>query len=712
MSQFTSIESCPLLEAQGVFPPLPANDYSVNHAPEFSWVVDLGVPSSQNSPYTSGACWNKLVAFDLISFELYKNGYTPRVIPIDFTTTNNLNEQACDWGFYPTYLNRLPQFLYTCESQSSAWISNSFFTFSNYSSLLRKLSETSLPPPSPYVPQPSPSPPSPYVPQPSPPPPSPPFPPTSPRPSPPPPSPFAGYFVTSSLPFTFGQILSTNEDVMVALDEGKLIAAAIYGTSVDLYAYAGGILTSSHCSSTVNVDTPTLIVGYARIGSSGFWIIRNYWGVNWGVQGYAYLDMASRACNIKYFYTYSMTRPPPTPPPPLQPPPPLPPTVATVSTTVVVAGSVSDFTATVRTELTQAVATEAGVPPAAVTLNVAAASVRLTFTISLPSAAAATNATNSLANVLATPSTASGFLTTSSYTASVVSIVDAPQLLLPPLPPPPMPPPPPSLSNQASGSSQGDPHLQFAHGGVADFRGYDKTFFNILSAPGFSFACRTDFATFMLKHGIQIDGSFFTSAIFSILDEDEIVRITTEASSTVFANITHKKNMTTLHRWSEYKTNDVLIEVRYLSVIVSNERWKVSIVRKPVYNFVSGPRWRFDFSIESKIAESEMTCYPHGIIGQSFDNDQLAVNGKLDQYDKKYVKTSAMAEGAIEGNASDYQVNENDDTLFKFSRFKNTLNDICPTRNISLLSSYFNPRLHTTKENSLSPLVNSAHATR
>ena len=141
--------------------------------------------------------------------------------------------------------------------------------------------------------------------------------------------------------------------------------------------------------------------------------------------------------------------PPPSPPPspaPTPPPSPLPPTAATLSTTVIVSGSVSDFTPTVRTELTDKVATEAGVPSTAVTLDVVSASVQLTFTISLPSAAAATTATNSLATVLASPTAASTFLTTASYTASVVSIPDAPRLLSPPPSPEPTPPPPPPPS--------------------------------------------------------------------------------------------------------------------------------------------------------------------------------------------------------------------------------------------------------------------------
>ena len=54
----------------------------------------------------------------------------------------------------------------------------------------------------------------------------------------------------------------------------------------------------------------------------------------------------------------ALPRPPPSPPPPyVAPPPPLPPTAATLSTTIVVSGSVPDFTAGVRTELTNKVAT-------------------------------------------------------------------------------------------------------------------------------------------------------------------------------------------------------------------------------------------------------------------------------------------------------------------------------------------------------------------
>jgi len=61
---------------------------------------------------------------------------------------------------------------------------------------------------------------------------------------------------------------------------------------------------------------------------------------------------------------------------------------------------------------------------------------------------------------------------------------------------------------------------------------------------------------------------------------------------------------------------------------------------------------------------------PHGLIGQSFDGDDVGVDGAQDDYKgKTEVTTTAMAEGAIEGVASDYRMADKFETSFKFSRF-------------------------------------------
>ena len=63
----------------------------------------------------------------------------------------------------------------------------------------------------------------------------------------------------------------------------------------------------------------------------------------------------------------------------------------------------------------------------------------------------------------------------------------------------------------ASGNK--DPHLNFAHGGTADFRGRDKTYYNFFSAPNLSVNVMTEDATFVInddRGSLTDDGSYIT----------------------------------------------------------------------------------------------------------------------------------------------------------------------------------------------------------
>jgi len=78
----------------------------------------------------------------------------------------------------------------------------------------------------------------------------------------------------------------------------------------------------------------------------------------------------------------------------------------------------------------------------------------------------------------------------------------APHLVRPPSSPPLSLPPP-------GASSSGDPHLAFAHGGTANFRGCEGRYFNMLSTQDLLVNVRTLLATFKLK-GSTVHGSFLT----------------------------------------------------------------------------------------------------------------------------------------------------------------------------------------------------------
>ena len=63
----------------------------------------------------------------------------------------------------------------------------------------------------------------------------------------------------------------------------------------------------------------------------------------------------------------------------------------------------------------------------------------------------------------------------------------------------------------ASGNK--DPHLNFAHGGTADFRGRDKTYYCFFSAPRLSVNVLIEDATFVInddRGSLTVDGSYIT----------------------------------------------------------------------------------------------------------------------------------------------------------------------------------------------------------
>ena len=84
----------------------------------------------------------------------------------------------------------------------------------------------------------------------------------------------------------------------------------------------------------------------------------------------------------------------------------------------------------------------------------------------------------------------------------------------PPPPSPPLPPPTPAPASQSAAPQSNavkDPHLSFAHGGRADFRGRNGTFYNFFSAPGLAVNIKTEGASFTLRAGqLRVDGSFIT----------------------------------------------------------------------------------------------------------------------------------------------------------------------------------------------------------
>lgn len=242
-------------------------------------------------------------------------------------------------------------------------------------------------------------------------------------------------------------------------------------------------------------------------------------------------------------------------------------------------------------------------------------------------------------------------------------------------------------SSSAPAGGSADPHLRLAYGGMTDFRGINDTFFTMLSAPGVNVAMKTNDAVFMIKHNRRVDGSFMTAFAVSAMSGEEAVTVRAVADRETGFHVTDQRGAVLARNgvWSNWTGQGVVVEQLMLTTSIRAHGWEFNATRKPVYNHVTGPRWRFDFTIRPLTPESAWSCFPHGIIGQSFDGSGLALLGKTDDYDSYDVKTAAMAEGAIEGTAQDYVVVP-PKVDFKFSRFHKQPYDHCKPRESADLS--------------------------
>jgi hypothetical protein len=137
-------------------------------------------------------------------------------------------------------------------------------------------------------------------------------------------------------------------------------------------------------------------------------------------------------------------------------------------------------------------------------------------------------------------------------------------------------------------------------------------------------------------------------------------------------------------KYSDYKIDDFQIKTKDISYNIHGCNWDINVTRKPIYNsLTNGLKWRLDMRIQP--IDRRFKTYPHGIIGQSFDDSKLAINGNTDDYsNKRYVKTEAQAEGAIEGSFKDYIMNNVQSPDFKYSRFYVT-EEMLP-RNVNTLT--------------------------
>lgn len=109
---------------------------------------------------------------------------------------------------------------------------------------------------------------------------------------------FVDGFDYATRPCTSGYCTRQDEDTLLK----NLVESGAPSICLDASAfddYVKGIMTEASCSSAAaKQDHCMQLVGYDKSGDVPYWIVRNTWDSDWGIQGYVYLKMGDNTCGL------------------------------------------------------------------------------------------------------------------------------------------------------------------------------------------------------------------------------------------------------------------------------------------------------------------------------------------------------------------------------------------------------------------------------
>ncbi|EOD39303.1 hypothetical protein EMIHUDRAFT_122056 [Emiliania huxleyi CCMP1516] len=198
-------------------------------------------------------------------------------------------------------------------------------------------------------------------------------------------------------------------------------------------------------------------------------------------------------------------------------------------------------------------------------------------------------------------------------------------------------------------------------------RGHAATaLYCFLTAPGFAVNIKTEDATFRLNKGaLTVDGSFITEVHFVAetgRGEGELVHATFWANELNDYNT--GMNMITgfcgkrpffLAAGKTRSCGNLVIQVKHSSATFTTPEWQSTVRGNQVYDRLWGAKHRLDVSLRAIDGRMVAPGQTHG------KRDIYPTEGRF--------RTSAMAEGAIEGSAEQYELPFGNTVNFAFSRF-------------------------------------------